>query len=183
MNKYTFVLSVIVLLHILIPMGVAVAGDKERDRDSLLIDFEIEDQFKNKHSDEDFRGSVIFFISGDRKGNNFRKLWESEIRDSLGELVDYENLSILRAANLKGVPFFIKGKVRGSFSKNPEEWVLLDWKNRFKKAYDFGKNAANILIFDRDGKLVRPLDVKEIDHQIMNELLGEIRALTLQNKD
>ncbi|MFQ5499032.1 MAG: hypothetical protein ACE5FH_05120 [Candidatus Zixiibacteriota bacterium] len=56
-------------------------------------------------------------------------------------------------ADTRGVPFFLKGMVRGKFPKEEESYILLDWKGKLAKAYDFEEKKCNILVFDVGGSL------------------------------
>ena len=40
-----------------------------------LIDFEIEDQFKNVHRRSDVLGSIVLLIGSDEDGSNFNVAW------------------------------------------------------------------------------------------------------------
>jgi hypothetical protein len=120
-----------------------------------LIDFEIEDQFKEKHKDDDYRGLVLCVIGSDRDGADYNGVWESAIRDSMAGRPGAADLRILRVADLRGVPFFLKGMVRGKFPQEPQNWVLMDWKGNFAKAYDWVAGVSNVALFDRDGVLLR----------------------------
>ena len=63
-------------------------------------------------------------------------------------------LRILRVADVRGVPFFLKGRVRGEFPQEPESWVLMDWKGKFALAYEWLPDTSNVSLFDRDSILI-----------------------------
>ena len=62
------------------PVAAAAAAPAEE-----LISFEIQDQFKRKHRDTDFRGRVLVLVGSGRKGSQFNDAWESAIHDALEE--------------------------------------------------------------------------------------------------
>ncbi len=53
----------------------------------------------------------------------------------------------------------------------------MDWKGRFAKAYQFEKEASNILIFNRNKKLVFKVGVRELDWQQLGVIVGKLREL------
>ena len=77
----------------------------------------------------------------------------------------------------KGVPFFLKGMVRGKFPQEPGEWVLLDWKGRFAKAYEWVEGESNILVFDAGGALVHQTHGTEVVAAQVERVCSELRAL------
>jgi hypothetical protein len=121
---------------------------------SHLVTFEMEDQFQNTYTQEDFLGRVLVVIGGDRKGAPLAKEWGKALGESLQPEISSRKLRLVGLSTLKGVPFFLKGYVRGKFPKTQEEWALLDWQGLFAGSYGFTSGEANILVFDESGNLV-----------------------------
>ncbi|MCK7491722.1 MAG: hypothetical protein MZW92_08595 [Comamonadaceae bacterium] len=119
-----------------------------------LMTFEMEDQFRNSHSDADFKDRTLVVIGGDREGASAAENWGKALSQSLKAERDSGRLSLVGLSNLKGVPFFLKGYVRGKFSQNPGDWALLDWKGLFADSYGFIPGNANVLVFDKEGALL-----------------------------
>jgi hypothetical protein len=86
-------------------------------------------------------------------------------------------VTVLNVADVRGVPFFLKGMVRGKFPKEPGKWMLLDWKGKFAKAYHCVKDSCNILLFDDDGNLVREFVVAELNEAAMSPVLAGLNEL------
>ncbi|MCP4145871.1 MAG: hypothetical protein GY752_11385 [bacterium] len=78
--------------------------------------------------------------------------------------------SILPVAHMKGVPFFLKGFIRGKFPKQPENWILMDWGGEFNKVYNFEPGLANIIVFDGQGEQLFKASAGELDQEIVSEI-------------
>ncbi|MFH2037648.1 MAG: hypothetical protein ABIJ45_14705 [Candidatus Zixiibacteriota bacterium] len=161
---------------ILLIMAFLVLVGSGFGNDSTLVSFEIEDQFKNDHTDKEFRGKVAIFLTGDRKGIDFCDPWIKVISDSVAESIGKGIVVVQKMANVKGVPFFIKGAVRKKF-KEESGIVLLDWKGVFLKAYDFEKDKANILLFSSESKLEFQKWVAEFNYNEFKQIIEQIRIL------
>jgi hypothetical protein len=143
--------------------------------EDTFISFKIKDQFDRLHTDARYRGAVIVVTWGDRKGSSFMDNWSPALDDSLATEIKSYRVHHLEVAHVKGVPFFIKGKVKGHFSKEPEEYVLMDWDGEFNQAYDCTADHCNVLLFARNGKLIQQWAVTEPDPAILAEILAQTR--------
>jgi len=144
-------------------------------QDSSLISFKIEDQFDQAHTDQDYRDSIVIIIGSDKNGSKYNGRWTKAIRDSLKQEKNFGSVKFLRVADVLGVPFFVKGFVKGKFPKERESWVLLDWKGRFAKAYNFVSEACNIVIFDRKGVVVHKTHGRELDLEELAIICEKLR--------
>ena len=135
------------LVALLIPCPVAAAADCIE-----LIEFEIEDQFKEKHTENELLGDTVVLVWADRKGADFLDAWNQALEEALaGRDVQRRDL-----AHVKGVPGWIpglKGRIRGRFSEDPAEWALLDWDGKFAEAYEHSEDTVNVFVFDGTGCL------------------------------
>jgi hypothetical protein len=136
---------------------------------SSMIDFEIADQFDRPHSAADMRGKVVLLVGSDRKGSRYQGAWVQALRA--------EAVPIVEVADLRGVPFFIKGSVKRKFPEDRSQWVLMDWKGTFAKSYGFERDACTILLFDRNGVLRSQDAVHELDEAVLERILQRIAAL------
>jgi hypothetical protein len=148
-----------------------------RPQDSTLVQFKIKDQFNREYTEKDFAGKIIFLIGSDKEGNKFNHAWGKAVGDSIRNQPGRQHVQFLRVADLRGVPFFLKGMIKGKFPKEEKKWVLLDWKGHFPKTYGFVKGACNILIFDRRGALVHKTAEREFDDQSLKTILQNLRLL------
>jgi hypothetical protein len=155
----------------------AFAADAAPAAADTLVAFRIKDQFDRLHTDARFRGMPLLVAWGDRAGNDFRKLWSPVLTDSLAEDVAGYRLKVVAAAHAKGVPFFVKGKIKGSFPKDRDQWVLVDWDGVLDAAYAPVPERCNLLLFGRDGRLLRRWDVAEPSPDDVAEVLAAVRAV------
>lgn len=136
-----------VFLSILLLAPVAsVAGCIE------LIEFRIEDQFQQEHTEQELLGAPVLLTWADRKGNEYTDAWAL----ALGEAFEGREIEHRAIAHVEGVPGWIpglKGRIRGSFSEDPERWALLDWEGRFAAAYHPTEDQVTVFVFDAEGCL------------------------------
>lgn len=157
-----------------------VAGAEEQSLQ--LLDFEIKDQFGDTHRRTDVRGDVVMLIGSDREGSAFNAAWAKAISEKLGDHPGYGGVSHLAHADMRGVPFFLKGFVRGKFPKNRDRWVLLDWKGIIAKTYSFTPKHSNILVFAPTGALVHQAAVSEADDEALSGIVNALKALLDQGQ-
>ena len=150
----------------------AVPAQQER-----LIPFKIEDQFKREYSHEDFLGTDTVVIGSDSEGSRYSGPWKKALREALETDGKTESVQIFEVADVRGVPFFLKGMVRGKFPREKENRVLLDWKGVFAETYGFEAEACTIVIFDRTGIKVYQSGVADVEPHKLDVLLGTLRAL------
>ena len=170
--------------RLLLMAGLLLCAASPRAAESRLIDFEIKDQFKQKHRDEDYRGRILVVIGSDRHASDFNAAWGKALSDSLGE-ERAAQIDWLAVADTRGVPFFIKGMVRGKFPKDRAKWALTDWDGVFAKAYDWQEKNSNIVVFDAQGKVVAQhagaavqAESVEVLCEVLKRLLDEDIATT-----
>jgi len=163
------------LIVMVILCFVAFAPVRLFAQDSTLIAFKLEDQFDQAHTDRDYRESIVIIIGSDKNGSKYNGVWSKAIRDSLKQEKNFAQIKFLPVADVRGVPFFIKGFVKGKFPKEKERWVLLDWKGRLAKAYNFESESCNIVIFGRNGVVVHKTYGQELDHQKLAVIVEKLR--------
>jgi hypothetical protein len=142
-----------------------------------LVPFEMEDQFRDPHTDADFKGRVLVVIGGDREGAPAAKSWGEALSRALKPEKDSGRLALVGLSDLKGVPFFLKAYVRGQFSKTPGDWALLDWKGLFADSYGFIAGNANVVVFDKEGNLAYQAHFNECRPDQVRSLTATIRSL------
>jgi len=153
------------------------ASSPTHAEDLQLLDFELEDQFDNLHQRSDVESRIVLLIGSDKHGSQFNGAWSKAIHDSLSDHPQYDQISHLAHADLRGVPFFVKGFVRSKFPENPDQWVLMDWKGIIAKAYDFVPKSSNVLVFAPDGVLVHHASGREPDDETVSSPLTVLREL------
>lgn len=151
--------------------GVTLSGVGQR------VAFDLPDQFDRVHNAAELRGKAAVIFGTDRKGSKFGGAWAEALRESLPHRVSSEAVAWVDIANLRGVPFFMKGSVKKKFPSERKNWVLLDWKGTFAKAYGLEKDVCNILLLDRDGRLLLQTGQTDVDPEVVSELSRAIEQL------
>jgi len=169
-------MKISVSILILTILGLVV-GSPSHAEEREVLDFELKDQFENVHRSSDVAGNIVLLIGSDRGGSQFNGTWGKAIHVSLSDHPRYDQISHLAYADLRGVPFFVKGVVRGKFPQNPDQWVLMDWKGIIAKAYDFAPKSANVLVFAPDGALVHHASGREPDEETVSEVVNALSKL------
>jgi len=168
-------LGVVVLIGTLLPYMCHA-------RESALIRFEIADQFDRVHADIDLRGGVLLVVGADRKGSQYQGGWMDALRTLAESRIATDEIQIIEVADLRGVPFFVKGSVKKKFPSDKRQWVLMDWKGVFARAYGFEPEKCNMLLFDRTDRLLYQVAAQEVDGAVLEEILGAIDAHRLKGK-
>jgi hypothetical protein len=146
-------------------------------QDSALISFKLEDQFKREYSNAHFSDRIIILLESDRVGSQYQNLWQDAIHDSLQRIGILDQTQIISAADLRGVPFFLKGFMRGKFPQEKENWCLMDWNGILAKAYGFVSDKCNIIIFDQNHKVIHKVCVQELDIHEVKKISTILRKL------
>ena len=170
MTSRAWLETIVWIVGLLLP-GASRPGGGE------LIEFEIQDQFDRIHTDADLRGQVVLIFGTDKNGSRVGGAWAEALRESLASQVSSEAVAWVDVADLRGVPFFVKGSVKKKFPREPENWVLLDWKGTFAKTYELEENVCNIFLLDRDGRVVRRTGQTDVDPEVVSELSRTIQQL------
>ena len=164
--------AVVIVLAVIVGVASSAAS-----REQKTLEFELEDQFRTVHRASDFVGSVVLLIGSDRHGVEFNQGWGEAIRSALADHPRSDRVTHLAYADLEGVPFFLKGTVRGKFPRQPEHWVLMDWEGEVASRYRFTPASSNILVVAPDGALALHHAGTEIDETSVDEIAAAIERL------
>jgi len=150
--------------------GFAAAEERQ------LVDFNLKDQFGTVHRRDDVEGKVVLLIGADGDGSQFNASWSKALKASVAGNPNLDALVELAHADLRGVPFFARGYVRGLMPEDPDEAVLLDWRGSLAKAYGYEPGVTNVLLFDPTGLLVARASGTEPDPAQLEALTHALRA-------
>jgi hypothetical protein len=154
-----------------------VAASLHHAQGRPVLDFELEDQFREVHRSSDFVGRVAILIGSDRHGVPYNDAWGEAIGTRIADHPNFHLVTFLAYADLRAVPFFLKGSVRGKFPQQRDAWVLLDWKGTIAKTYGFTPKASNVLVVAPDGAFVHHVSGTEPDEQNVAETAAVVRRL------
>ena len=146
-------------------------------QETKLFEFELRDQFKLEYSNQSWNDSIVIFLGSNKAGNVYNHIWAKAIEDSTSVIFPESAIKQIGIANLRGLPFFLKGFIRGKFPKDKNVRILMDWRGSFSKAYNFEANQCNILIFDRKKNLVYQSLVTDFEDAKLNEILSVLKFL------
>ncbi len=161
----------LVLLGCLLLSGFFTPADARTggsEASAELISFELEDQFGKTLSAEDLEGRPVLVIAADGSASDFTGAWSAALGDVIARLGLEDQVEVLGLADLCGVPSFMRERVRESFSTDPKDAALLDWKGDFAMAYDFEKRYCNLLLFGADGAVAQQAAVRELDDGVLD---------------
>lgn len=154
-----------ILLFLLAVLATAASAQPER-----LVPFAIEDQFKETHSEAKLSGGVTVLVWCDRASRDMSDSWVESLEASFARGVPAGTWQVRHVAHTKGAPFFVKGKIRGSFSRDPDRWALLDWKGLFRETYAPPDEQVTVLMFGPDGKLLARHSGREVSAAVVASL-------------
>ncbi len=150
---------------------------------TVLIDFEIKDQFGRIRTDDEFENKVVILVGSGRASSKNNEKWGSAIGAWMDEqeVFDTTRVIFVPHADLSAVPKMLRPVARTFFpKKDSTRWALLDWEGKLTDAYDYVPDKSNILIFDKNHQLqlhvsgAEPEDEKlEQIYQTLAELLKE----------
>lgn len=146
-------------------------------QESKLFAFELRDQFKLEYSENSWPDSVLIFLGSNKAGNVYNHIWAKAIEDSTSVIFPESAIKQIGVANLRGLPFFMKGFIRGKFPKDKNVRILMDWSGKFSKKYHFVSGQCNILVFDRKKNLVYQSVVTDLEDAKLNGILSVLKFL------
>jgi len=146
-------------------------------QETTMISFKLRDQFNNSYTEKDFTNRIVIIVGSDREGSQYNERWSFAIYDSLRKKDLVDSVRFLPVADLRGVPFFIKSLVRSKFPRAKHRWILLDWKGLFAHAYNFTPKASNIIIIDRNKKVVYQTFVFDIEKEKLQAIWLKLISL------
>jgi peroxiredoxin len=135
------------LLIVMICILPLTGASAENVPGEKAIEFTLQDQYEKTVSLKLYEGRIVVLIASDKEGKAQNSAWAKAIRDKYADRV-----SVQGVADVSSVPFFLKGKIRSDFKKDPES-ILLDWKGEVFKAYDITKGVSNVILIDRQGMI------------------------------
>lgn len=150
-------------------------------QETKLIAFTLKDQFDREYTEKSFPEKILIVIDGDREGSKYCTRWKEAISDGLEKNHAMDNIQFVSIADLRGVPSFLKGFIKGKFSKKKHKWSLMDWKGMFATAYEFVLESSNILIFNRQQHLVHQTSVRELSPEKLEKIVNTVKRIKMDH--
>jgi hypothetical protein len=112
---------------------------------TMAPEFNLYDQYCRQYSLQSFARRPLVLLASDKEGEEQNYRWAVSIQKK------YEkSMRVLGVADVRNVPFFLKGKVRNDFKKYPNS-ILLDWNGVIFTAYRLTKGVPNVVLIDSNG--------------------------------
>jgi hypothetical protein len=111
-----------------------------------IEDFELKDQFDNKHKQVFPKDVVSIFALADRKGSDQLEDWITPFYARYESRVD-----ICGVANLKGAPKWVRPMIRSLFRNGIDYPVMMDWSGETCEALGYRERVADIFIVSTNG--------------------------------
>jgi hypothetical protein len=159
MKRINMILTVI-LLASLSWAGQAILNGKAPD-------FALPDQRDHPVALKSLEGQVVALVASDKEGMKQNPAWRKAIGERYGERVKMQGI-----ADLRKVPFFLKGSYKRDFQKDPDS-IILDWKGEIFTTYGFAKDVSNIVVIDRKG-IVQYMHSGAADPAVLEEAFRAI---------
>jgi hypothetical protein len=165
-DRLARVAGVVLLAALAAPPAGAAAAE--------LVAFELADQFDRAHTDAELRGRVALLVSSGRRGSRHQGEWVGRLRRALAGRDG--NIVLVEVADLRGVPFFMRGSVKKKFPRDSRGWVLMDWRGSIARAYDLDPDLCTVLLFNRSGVLAHRASGGEPEPETLAALIDRLDA-------
>jgi cytochrome oxidase Cu insertion factor (SCO1/SenC/PrrC family) len=163
------IVSLLFSLLFLLLLSVVVKGEQALIN-TKAPEFVLFDQYDRQYSLQSFAGRPLVLIASDKKGEEQNRRWVASIRKKYGK-----GVRILGVADVRTVPFFLKGRIRNDFKKDTNS-ILLDWQGNFFKSYGLAKGVSNVVLIDSSG-YVRYLYAGGPSDDAREQLFKEIETI------
>ncbi len=157
--KYSILIVMAFLLPVLAESGTVV--------NAKAPGFSLPDQRDNQITLSKLEGRVVVLVASDKEGMKLNPAWRKAIADRYGDRVLRQGV-----ADVRKVPFFLKGSYKRDFQKDPES-IILDWKGELFTAFGLRENVSNIVLIDKKG-YVRYLHSGGAEQGAVDDLFKEI---------
>jgi hypothetical protein len=103
------------------------------------------------------RGQIVVVLAADLRALRGLRAWELALRDRLGSLA--EKIQFLRVADAPPDRGITRERVLDKLEgRVPDDVrILIDVEGTWREAYDLVTRQPNVLVFDRDGRLLHTL--------------------------
>jgi len=129
--------------------------------------FSLLDQFDKPASIRQLEGNIVVLIASDKEGSVQNKSWKDAILNKYKD-----KLVLLGVADVRSVPFFLKGRIKKDFQKDQDS-ILLDWDGIVFTSYGLTQKVSNIILVDAKG-YVRYLYAGTADREAVERLFRVI---------
>ena len=133
-------LSIALLLTAISPR----AGETTR-----VSKIELEDQHEKRHAISFPATAPVFLAVADRAASEPMKVWTSRCKQEFGTNVVYIGI-----ADVRKVPGFLRGFIRGKFQKAYPHPVLMDWSGKVSERLQAHEGVPNVFVLSKSGEVL-----------------------------
>ncbi len=171
--------AAIVFLAAGLPLYSAMLKAAEKGKTGLPT-FDLADQFGMRYTETAWAGEAVILVGGDRAGRQESREWAIALRDWLADRPTMSvPVSVVRLADLRGVPGFLKGRVTKEIRKTIGSPLLLDWQGTLADHFGLQAGVANVLVLDTTGSLVWRLESSAASAEELSALRGILEELEI----
>jgi len=145
----------------------AIAGAGQSLINSKAPDFSLPDQHNKMVNLRELAGKPMILLASDKEGTKQNAGWRKAIAERYKD-----RILIQGVADVRKVPFFLKGSYKKDFQKDPDS-IILDWEGTIFRSYGFKDNVANIVLIDKEA-IVRYCHAGSAEQSEIEELYRAI---------
>jgi hypothetical protein len=161
------------LVIIVLTLAACIAEGGPSLINAKAPEFSLRDQYDQSFSLQSFAGHPVVLLASDKGGHDQNHQWLALLKEKYGR-----KIRIVGVADVRTVPFFLKGVVRSDFKKE-EGSVLMDWDGVVFTSYGLAPGVANVVLIDGSG-IVRDLrsgkPSQEEAARMFNEIDGVMKT-------
>jgi hypothetical protein len=165
----TIVLSLILLL---------VAAPNSRSLNTIVgtsvPDFRVQDQYERVWTRTKFTGKPTLFVLCDRDAYDHVENWTEPLVESYRSKIYF-----VPVADLRSVPGFLKGYIRGRFQGEFTYSVLMDWDGSLVEPLNIRPGLPTLVLTDASGTITYRAWGKGSESQVkrMKEKIAEVSGI------
>ena len=145
-RKPDLILSILICVLI----SCATAPIQQLTTGERAPDFTLSDQYDQKFTLSQFNGQIVLLLGCDRYGAEYASFWMQSVEQKYSG-----KMQILKIINGRGVPFFLKGRVKKALRVEVDGQripsILLDWKGKVFRSYGMRPKTCNLVLIDKSG--------------------------------
>jgi predicted transcriptional regulator len=136
---------VLIIIMLLTPVISITEAAENSFLKAKAPEFTLQDQYDRTVTLRGLEGRVVVLLASDKEGSAQNPAWQKAVLDRYKD-----NIVVLGIADLRSVPFFLKGKIKNDFKKQ-EGRIFLDWKGEVFTSYGLSEKVSNVILIDKQG--------------------------------
>lgn len=159
----------------LLGTGRVISSEASKPPAHAPASFELRDQYDAPQRLAFPATNIIVLTIADKKGSEQIDGWVAALKARYAGRIELRGL-----ADVGGVPWFLRGKVRKKFQETRTYPVMMDWSGKVCAQFGFKPGLANVLVFARDGNIHARLAGPALEPSL-KEFFATIDGVLLQS--